>query len=153
MQIVLIPSQALSCVFTDVLKFSTGFLIICPNTTTTTFTALEPSATSLPDNRTKRRFSEWYSRQILKNWSMGGPERKGWIFHAGQYNSLKCPVCRCQMVHFGYEEKNCSWSELLPERLGRIFHSREWEVSVCLRTVSWSACTIWISAFISLPEL
>lgn len=37
MQIILIPSQALFYVFTYVLKFSTGFLIICPNTTITAF--------------------------------------------------------------------------------------------------------------------
>lgn len=72
-----------------------------------------------------------------------------WIVQA----SLECPMCRCQMVHFGYEKKNCTWSELLPARLGRIFHNREWKISQCLKPTSQSACRIWISAFISLSRL
>lgn len=72
-----------------------------------------------------------------------------WIVQA----SLECPMCRCQMVHFGYEKKNYTWSELLPARLGRIFHNREWKISQCLKPTSQSACSIWISAFISLSRL
>lgn len=67
--------------------------------------------------------------------------------------SLEYPMCRCQMVHFGYEKKNYTWSELLPDRPGRVFHNREQKISQCLRPMSQSACSIWISAYSSLPGL
>lgn len=67
--------------------------------------------------------------------------------------SLECPMCRCQMVHFGHGSKNYTWSELLPDMLGMVFHMRQWKISQCVRPIIKNACRIWISGNIFLAGL
>lgn len=134
MQIALIPSQALSLCIHCCINFSTitdsdrGFLVICTNTTTTAFSALEPSATSSSRQQEKEKISQMvFQANPTENWSMGGPDWKILIFHIRIFMldtisfSLEYPMYRCQMVHFGYEKKNFSWFELCQRDLGEFF--------------------------------